>query len=190
MKTAWFLGPSYPARHGLRRLMLARLAALARRLKPTKPKWAGRGMTRRPSGHRRARYVKVLSLVERGGDIRSVTLDHRGVGAHLRFMAHEDSRLVTDKAPALQVPGLCQTRSRRSLQIRVGAWRRAHQHARRVFQRVQARHRRHLSARRSASHFDRYLAEFDFRQNTRAKLGIDDTPPRRHCAPLASRASG
>jgi len=24
-------------------------------------------------------------------------------------------------------------------------------------------------------HLDRYLAEFDFRQNTRAKLGIDDT---------------
>jgi hypothetical protein len=25
-----------------------------------------------------------------------------------------------------------------------------------------------------AKHLDRYLAEFDFRQNTRAKLGIDD----------------
>ena len=25
-----------------------------------------------------------------------------------------------------------------------------------------------------AKHFDRYLAEFDFRQNTRAKLGIND----------------
>jgi hypothetical protein len=26
-----------------------------------------------------------------------------------------------------------------------------------------------------SKHLDRYLAEFDFRQNTRAKLGIDDT---------------
>jgi hypothetical protein len=26
----------------------------------------------------------------------------------------------------------------------------------------------------SERHLDRYLAEFDFRQNTRAKLGIDD----------------
>jgi ISXO2-like transposase domain len=26
-----------------------------------------------------------------------------------------------------------------------------------------------------AKHFDRYLAEFDFRQNTRAKLGINDS---------------
>jgi len=26
-----------------------------------------------------------------------------------------------------------------------------------------------------SKHFDRYLAEFDFRQNTRAKLGINDT---------------
>jgi hypothetical protein len=25
-----------------------------------------------------------------------------------------------------------------------------------------------------SKHFDRYLAEFDFRQNTRAKLGIND----------------
>jgi hypothetical protein len=26
----------------------------------------------------------------------------------------------------------------------------------------------------SSNHFDRYLAEFDFRQNTRVKLGIND----------------
>ena len=26
-----------------------------------------------------------------------------------------------------------------------------------------------------AKHFDRYLAEFDFRMNTRAKLGINDS---------------
>ena len=26
-----------------------------------------------------------------------------------------------------------------------------------------------------AKHFDRYLAEFDFRQNTRVKLGINDS---------------
>jgi hypothetical protein len=32
----------------------------------------------------------VLSLVERGGDIRSVTIDHRGIGPRLRRMAHSD----------------------------------------------------------------------------------------------------
>jgi ISXO2-like transposase domain len=40
-------------------------------------------------------------------------------------------------------------------------------------------------------HLDRYLAEFDFRQNTRAKLGIDDshrTAPRLRSS--AARASG
>lgn len=29
-------------------------------------------------------------------------------------------------------------------------------------------------------HLDRYLAEFDFRQNTREKLGIDDEADRTH----------
>jgi len=40
--------------------------------------------TRLPAGFRRSTHnTKVLSLVERGGDIRSVTLDHRCVGRHL-----------------------------------------------------------------------------------------------------------
>src|ERR1700690_848372 len=55
--------------------------------------------TKRPAGFRRRTHnPKVMSLVERGGNIRSVTLDHRGVGKHLRALVHQDSRLVTDKA--------------------------------------------------------------------------------------------
>jgi hypothetical protein len=40
--------------------------------------------------------VKVMSLVERGGAIRSVFLDERGVRGALVEHLHEDSRLVTD----------------------------------------------------------------------------------------------
>ena len=61
------------------RPMLARWAALARPSRPTKPKWASRRKT--ASVPAVARHnVKVLSLVERGGKIRSVVIDHRGIG--------------------------------------------------------------------------------------------------------------
>ncbi len=48
----------------------------------------------------------------------------------------------------------------------MGARRCAYQHARRLFLGTY----QHVDAK----HFDRYLAEFDFRMNTRAKLGIND----------------
>ena len=46
--------------------------------------------------------MKVLSLVERGGPIRSMVIDHRGIGG--LFYKHFDrsSRLVTDSAPVFR----------------------------------------------------------------------------------------
>ena len=39
-----------------------------------------------------------MSLVERGGDIRSTLLDHRSAMGVVRENVHQDSRLVTDSA--------------------------------------------------------------------------------------------
>src|SRR5579864_8027160 len=60
--------------------------------------------TRKRPGGRKAN-VKVLSLVERGGKIRSVMIDHRGIGP--LFYKHFDrkSRLVTDSAPVFKFTG-------------------------------------------------------------------------------------
>jgi hypothetical protein len=54
--------------------------------------------TKRPAGQRKRPHAIVLSLVERGGNTRSITLDHRGVAKHLRRHVHKDSKLVSDKA--------------------------------------------------------------------------------------------
>ena len=86
MKTAWFLG------HRIRAAMtpdssVGPLGGEGKTVEADETEIARSRKTRRPEGFRRSTHnPKVLSLVERGGNIRSVTLDHRGVGAHLRKM--------------------------------------------------------------------------------------------------------
>jgi hypothetical protein len=131
--------------------------------------------TRRPEGFKRSTHnVKVLSLVERGGDIRSVTLDHWGVGKHLRTLVHQDSRLVTDMGQPFKFRGFAQ---HETVDHSKFEWTRGDVHTNTlegffsVFKRGIIGVYQHVDKR----HFDRYLAEFDFRQNTRARLGINDT---------------
>ena len=98
MKTAWFLG------HRIREVMAPAadagpLGGAGKTVEADETEMARSRKTKRPAGFRRRTHnVRVLSLVERGGNVRSVTLDHHGVGKHLRRMVHEDSRLVTDMA--------------------------------------------------------------------------------------------
>src|SRR5262249_40554469 len=127
--------------------------------------------TRRPEGFRRATHnIKVLSLVERGGSIRSVTLDHRGVGRHLRRMVDKDRRLVTDQAQLYKFQGFAE---HEAVDHSKFEWTRGDVHTNTlegffsVFKRGIIGVYQHVDTK----HFDRYLAEFDFRQNTREKLG-------------------
>jgi transposase-like protein len=126
---------------------------------------------RHPEG--RKGNVKVLSLVERGGPIRSMVIDHRGIGG--LFYKHFDrkSRLVTDSAPVFKHTGAA---SHGAVDHSKFEWKRDDVHTNTlegffsIFKRGIVGIYQHVDAK----HFDRYLAEFDFRQNTRAKLGIDD----------------
>ncbi len=104
MKTAWHLG------HRIR------LAMDPGSSWPAGRRWQDRGSRRnracaspaRPSARQASgaatHNVKVLSLVERGGNIRSTVLDHRSVGPIVRKHVHKDSRLVTDKAQHYKLP--------------------------------------------------------------------------------------
>ena len=117
--------------------------------------------------------MKVLSLVERGGPIRSMVIDHRGIGG--LFYKHFDrhSRLVTDSAPVFKFTGAA---SHGAVDHSKFEWVRGDVHTNTlegffsIFKRGIVGVYQHIDAK----HFDRYLAEFDFRQNTRAKLGIND----------------
>jgi hypothetical protein len=173
MKTAWHLG------HRIREMMAPAanagpLGGAGKTIEADETEIGRSRKTRRPEGFRRSTHnVKVLSLVERGGNIRSVTLDHRGAGARLRRMADKESRLVTDMGQAFVFQGFA---AHETVDHSKFEWARGDVHTNTlegffsVFKRGIVGVYQHVDTK----HFDRYLSEFDFRQNTRAKLGIND----------------
>jgi transposase-like protein len=168
MKTAWFLG------HRIREAMNP----------GTDTPMGGEGMTveiddtemgrsRHTRKRPRGQNVKVLSLVERGGNIRSITLDHRGIGPRIQRHLDKRSRLVSDSAPVFKYTGAAK---HEAVDHSKFEWARGDVHTNTlegffsVFKRGIVGVYQHVDSK----HFDRYLAEFDFRQNTRAKLGYSD----------------
>src|SRR5205085_10481582 len=112
-------------------------------------------------------------LVHRGGKVRSLVLDHRMVGRLVHQHNHKDSRLVTDKAQHYKFPPVA---IHESVDHSKFEWARGDVHTNTaegffsIFKRGLIGIYQHIDSK----HFERYLAEFDFRQNTRAKLGIND----------------
>ncbi len=173
MKTAWFLG------HRIRESMTPSassgpLGGSGKIVEADETEFGRSRKTRKPRGHRRRDNAVVLSLVERGGNVRSVTLDHRGVGRHLRRMVHKDSRLVTDRAQHYALPPVA---DHDSVDHSKFEWARGDVHTNTLegFFSIVKRGLIGTYQRVDRKHLDRYLAEFDFRQNTRQRLGIDDT---------------
>ena len=172
MKTAWFLG------HRIREAMapgsdVGPLGGPGKTIEADDMEMGRSPKTRRrPDG--RKSNVKVLSLVERGGNQRSVTLDHRSAGLVLRGLANRKSWLVTDKGVTFKFLGFA---SHESVDHSKFEWARGDVHTNTlegffsVFKRGIVGVYQHVDTK----HFDRYLAEFDFRQNTRAKLGFNDS---------------
>jgi hypothetical protein len=168
MKTAWHLG--HRIRHamapgseagplgGSGRVVEADETALTYSRKTN----TGPGR-KRPKGH-------VMSLVERGGAIRSMSLDHRSAMSVVREHVHHNGRLVTDAASWYKHPAVA---SHDTVDHSKFEWARGDVHTNTlegffsVFKRRLIGVYQHVDAK----HLDRYLAEFDFRQNT---LGIND----------------
>jgi len=171
MKTAWFLG------HRIRLAMdpgyTGPMGGAGKTVEADDMEMGRSPKTRRrPEG--RKGNVKVLSLVERGGPIRSMVIDHRGIGGLFYKHFDRDSRLVTDSAPVFKFTGAA---SHGAVDHSKFEWRRGDVHTNTlegffsIFKRGIIGVYQHIDAK----HLDRYLAEFDFRMNNRAKLGIDDT---------------
>lgn len=114
----------------------------------------------------------VMSLMERGGNVRSMTLTEKTVRDHLVAHLDERSRLVTDGSQMyrFQVP------NHESVDHSKFEWARGDVHTNTlegyfsIFKRGLVGTYQHMDKR----HLQRYLAEFDFRMNTRAKLGVND----------------
>jgi transposase-like protein len=134
--------------------------------------------TRKPEGTRpNAKPAPmVMSLVERGGNIRSMYLDDRNIRQALDNHLDERSRLYTDGSTVYK--GVMPTAEQHeSVDHSKHEWKRGDVHTNTlegffsIFKRGLVGVYQHMDKK----HLDRYLAEFDFRMNTRAKLGIDDT---------------
>jgi transposase-like protein len=171
MKTAWFLG------HRIRLAMapggdLGPMGGEGKTVEIDDMEM-GRSHKTRPRPEGRKGNVKVLSLVERGGPIRSIVLDHRGIGPRLYKHLDKRSHLVSDSAPVFKFTGAAK---HEAVDHSKFEWARGDVHTNTlegffsIFKRGLVGVYQHVDAK----HFDRYLAEFDFRQNTRTKLGFND----------------
>ena len=170
MKTAWHLG------HRIRFAMdpgaADPMGGAGKTIEADETAISNSRKTKRGPGRKRPHTV-VLSLVERGGDIRSLVVDHRKIGPMIRQHVHKDSRLVTDKAQHYKFPAVAK---HESVDHSKYEWARDDVHTNTlegffsVFKRGLIGTYQHIDSK----HFERYLAEFDFRFNTRAKLGVND----------------
>jgi transposase-like protein len=116
---------------------------------------------------------QILSLVERGGNLRSVYLDDKNVRQALVEHLDERSRLVTDGAQTYKF----KVEKHESVDHSKYEWSRGDVHTNTLenFFSIFKRGLAGTYQRMDKKHLHRYLAEFDFRRNNRAKLGINDT---------------
>jgi len=172
MKTAWHMG------HRIRLAMapgnIGPIGGAGKSVEADETYLSKSPKTRKPEGT--ALNAKpapmVFSLVERGGNIRSMYLDDKNVRGAMFEHLHDDSRLLTDGAQTYRF----QVRQHESVDHSKYEWARGDVHTNTlgncfsIFKRGLVGVYQHMDKK----HLDRYLAEFDFRRNTRAKLGIND----------------
>jgi len=176
MKTAWFMG--HRIRHamapgagvgplgGAGRTVEADETYLAK--SPKTRKAPGTALNARPA-------PQVFSLVERGGNIRSMYLDDKNIRGALDVHLDSRSRLVTDGATVYKFV-MPTPEQHESVDHSKYEWKRGDVHTNTlegffsIFKRGLVGVYQHMDKK----HLDRYLAEFDFRMNTRAKLKIND----------------
>lgn len=175
MRTAWHMG------HRIRLAMApsdpSKLGGEGKTVEADETYLAKSPKTRKPAGL--ARNAKpapqVFALVERNGRIRSMHLDDKNIRGAIYKHLDERSRLVTDgsKTYFSIMPNKSQ---HEAVDHSKYEWARGDVHTNTlegffsIFKRGLVGVYQHMDKK----HLDRYLAEFDFRQNTRAKLGIGD----------------
>ena len=121
---------------------------------------------RRGHGHK----LTVLSLVERGGEVRSFHVDNAKASTIMPILIDNidrEAKVATDEGgefakPAKAFPG---ARHSQPQGRRMASRRRAHQHRRRTTSRIFKRGMKGVYQHCSEKHLHRYLAEFDFRYN-------------------------
>jgi hypothetical protein len=170
MKTAWFM--THRIRFAMAPANAGPIGGPGKTVEADETYLAKSPKTRKTSPLHAKPAPQVFSLVDRNGAIRSMYLDEKNVRRALFENLHEDSRLVTDGAQAYKF----QVANHESVDHSKFEWARGDVHTNTlenffsIFKRGLVGVYQHMDKK----HLNRYLAEFDFRRNTRAKLGIND----------------
>jgi transposase-like protein len=121
--------------------------------------------------------MKVMSLVERGGPVRSTVLDtvtRTDVERIIRKNVRHDSRLMTDTAAYYKRPGLAFEHEMVNHDVREYVRGDAHTNTLEGFFSIFKRGMKGIYQHCQEQHLHRYLAEFDFRYNNRVAAGVAD----------------
>lgn len=170
-KTAWFMT------HRLREAMAPAanagpLGGEGKTVEADETVLAKSPKTRRTAAKHAKPDIKILSLVERGGAIRSKYLDEKSIRSALVELLDDRSRLVTDGSKVY----VAQSDQHEFVDHSKFEFARGDVHTNTlegffsIFKRGLVGTYQHMDRK----HLHRYLAEFDFRMNTRAAVGIGD----------------
>jgi len=175
LKSAWFM--AHRIREALKPPVDAGPLGGSGKMVEADETFLGRSPKTRPSP---GRPIAILSLVERGASIRSAPLLYNPSSPQvLRALykhVHPESVLFTDGAQYYRTARM-HVASHQTVDHSKGEWVRGRVHTNSlegffsIFKRGLICTYQHIDSK----HFERYLAEFDFRHNTRAKLGINDS---------------
>jgi len=171
MKTAWFLG--HRVRLAMTDVSGGKIGGPGITVEADETYITKSPKTRREPGERTD--TQILSLVERGGKQRSIFLDHRSIQSALWEHLDRDSRLVTDGHTAYR--RFMPDGQHEFVDHSKGEYVRGDVTVNSlegwfsVFKRGIVGVYQHVDKR----HLARYVSEFDFRQNTRERLGINDS---------------
>jgi transposase-like protein len=178
LKTAWFMG--HRIREAMRDGSLAPLGGEGMTVEADETFIGRKKNVPAPQGGYSHKHA-VLALVERGGRVRSVhvaELTKAHIGAVLRANVARESRLMTDEARHYRRMG-ADFAGHGTIHHTRGEYVNSanptiHTNTVEGFFSVFKRGRRGVYQHCAEKHLHRYLAEFDFRHNSRVALGVDD----------------
>jgi transposase-like protein len=174
-KTAWFM--SHRLREAMRADSKGQLGGPGKIVEADETFFVNKkgAPVRRGYAHKMA----VMSLVERGGAIRSVVLDRVDrieVNRIIRRNVHEESRLMTDTAAYYKDRRRFGIAEHEKVNHDQGEYVHGDVHVNTLegYYSIFKRGMKGVYQHCSEKHLHRYVAEFDFRYNNRSGLGIED----------------
>lgn len=172
-KTAWFM--THRLREAMRSGNLVPLGGSGKIVEADETFIGNRKGAKKTHGYRHK--MKVLSLVERGGEVRSRVLKTLGqpeISQIIKRNVHRETRLMTDSAPYYRKGvGI----ERHELVNHDIEYVRGDVHTNTLegYYSIFKRGMKGIYQHCSEKHLHRYVAEFDFRYNNRIAFGIDDS---------------